>query len=95
MIDNLNLHRLRRSSDIRNHFEATVAANACSCLELVPPTVTGVLGLCISGFWVSDITDSSERCDLNAGRLRVRVRSQRLTTPFIRNKGTTGNSNGS
>ena len=30
--------------------------------------------------------------DFSGGRLRVRVRSQRVTTPFIRNKGTTGNS---
>ena len=30
--------------------------------------------------------------DFSGGRLRVQVRSQRVTTPFIRNKGTTGNS---
>ena len=30
--------------------------------------------------------------DFSGGRLRVRVRSQRVTTPFLRNKGTTGNS---
>ena len=30
--------------------------------------------------------------DFSGGRLRVRVRGQRVTTPFIRNKGTTGNS---
>ena len=30
--------------------------------------------------------------DFSGCRLRVRVRSQRVTTPFIRNKGTTGNS---
>ena len=30
--------------------------------------------------------------DFSGGRLRVRVRGQRVTTPFIGNKGTTGNS---
>ena len=30
--------------------------------------------------------------DFSGGRLRVRVRGQSVTTPFIRNKGTTGNS---
>ena len=30
--------------------------------------------------------------DFSGGRLRVRVRGQRVTTSFIRNKGTTGNS---
>ena len=29
--------------------------------------------------------------DFSGGRLRVRVGSRRVTTPFIRNKGTTGN----
>ena len=60
--------------------------------ELRPPVaVTGVFSRCISGFWVSHITNSSERCDLNAGRLRVRMRGQKVTTFLIRNKGTTGN----
>ena len=30
--------------------------------------------------------------DFSGGRLRVRVRGQSVTTPFIRNKGTTGKS---